>query len=94
MATEMVRVLNTHNGQTGTVPRAIYEHPAFNKYLVEVNPSMKEYVPELFKPQTPEIFAETQSKKAARKAAKNAPTEEIPEVEESQEPDSEKDENE
>lgn len=70
MTTEMVRVLNTHNGETGVLPRRFFENARYNKYLVEVDPDQKAYVPELFKSQTPEQFTETQEKKAALKAEK------------------------
>lgn len=83
MAIEKVRVLNTHNGRTGVVPRAIFENPLYNKFLVEVDEHVKPYVPELFKSQTPEEFLNSQEKKAARKAEKSAPVEESPDEPES-----------
>lgn len=78
MATEMVRVLNTHNGQTGVLSREFLENPLYNKYLVEYDDNMKAYVPELFKSQTAEEFLASQEKKAARKAEKVA-TDDAPE---------------
>lgn len=56
MAIEMVRVLNTHNGQTGPLPRRFFENDLYNRYLVEVTDESKPPVPELFVPQTPEKF--------------------------------------
>lgn len=70
MTTEMVRVLNTHNGETGVLPRRFFENARYNKYLVEVDPNQKAYVAELFKPQTPKKFLENQETKAALKAEK------------------------
>lgn len=87
MATEMVRVLNTHNGNTGVIPLRFFKNDLYNKYLVEVDEHVKAYVPELFKSQTPEEFKDSQEKKAARKAEKTAP---VVVDDDTDEPDSEK----
>lgn len=63
---EMIRVVNTHNGQVGWVLRRHFEHPAFNKYLVEYTD--KAPVAKLFKSRDPETFVKDQEKKTSRKA--------------------------
>lgn len=67
MSADMVRVLNTHNGQTGPLPRRFFENPLYNKYLVEVTDNLKPYVPELFVPQTPEQFEDNHPTKVKGK---------------------------
>lgn len=46
----MVEVLNQETGERGRIRRRLFENPAINNgILVEVDPSQKPYVAELFK---------------------------------------------
>lgn len=50
MSNEIVAVLNTETGQTGTLLRYLFENETFNNgILVEVDPHQKPYVAELYK---------------------------------------------
>lgn len=73
---EMIRVLNTHNGNVGWVLKSHFNHPAFNKYLVEYGED-KPPVAELFKAREPEEFTEDQERKRGRKAAKETAVVEV-----------------
>lgn len=45
-----VEVLNRETGERGTIRRDWFENPAINAgILVEVDPSQKPYIPELYK---------------------------------------------
>lgn len=58
MSTETVRVINTQTGQTGSVPRRVFNHPVLSGgSLVEVEHDMKPYAPELYRPRTTEEFS-------------------------------------
>lgn len=51
MSNEFVDVLNTDTGQRGRIRRNLFESEVFNPngLLVEVDPTQKPYVPELYK---------------------------------------------
>lgn len=51
MPNDFVNVLNTDTGERGRIRRNLFESAAFNPngLLVEVDPTQKPYVPELFK---------------------------------------------
>lgn len=49
MSEEMVKVFNTHNGRSDFIPKRFFLNPLYNKYLTDVDPDQKDFVPELYK---------------------------------------------
>lgn len=81
MTIETVRVINTITGAEGKIARHIFENPVFGAVLVELTPDAKKFVPELYQPQTPEVFEDRHEDKVVSRRRKNRdnPTEEIQE---------------
>lgn len=61
--TNTVRILNTVTGAISVVPRSLLGHPVFGKVWVEVKDGVKPYVPELYRPASPEEFVELHPEK-------------------------------
>lgn len=77
MSNETVTVLNQETGDVGTIRRKWFDNPAINNgILVEVDPSQKPYVPELFKSKVPAIEAPVEDEDEADTADNNE-TEEV-----------------
>lgn len=57
MSNDRVWVRNTLTGQTGVIPRKLFEHAVLSGgALVEVEPGSKSYVPEMYRPRTVEQY--------------------------------------
>lgn len=77
MANDFVTARNTRNGQVIRLRRELAEHEIHGAELVIVEDGVKSYVPELFKPTTPEEYEKTPRGK--REVKKNKTTEEVDE---------------
>lgn len=75
MTTNSVRVINTVTGAEGTIARHLFENPVFGAVLVEMTPGTKKFVPELFKPQSPEVFEANHEDKVIPRKPKTKDTE-------------------
>ena len=71
METQTVTVMNTQTGQAGQYPRGLWENTAIfpRDVFAEVKDGTKSYLPEMFKPTTPEKLAEKHPEKVAEKTS-------------------------
>lgn len=67
---DIVKVLNTQTGETGTIRRKWFDNPRINAgVLVEVKPDTKPYIPELYTPKTVEEFTDVHGDKLEPEAS-------------------------
>lgn len=64
MSNDLVKVMNTRTGETGKIRRRLFNNPRINSgILVEIQPGVKPFVPELYTPKTEDEFKETYPEK-------------------------------
>lgn len=71
---DVITVLNTETGQTGTIKRKLLDNPALfdREFFTEVEESQKSYVPALFKPRTAKKYKEQHPEKVVAEDAAEA----------------------